>query len=95
MKKDMFWNIATCNCKNAMHSSAIMHDDVRNWNEEETKTIPTNFNEKNIICKAQNFCILFDFLLITIALLTAVNIYCFLINYKAKQKHEIKTGLCW
>ena len=30
MKKNMFWNIATCNCKNAMHSSAIMHDDVRN-----------------------------------------------------------------
>ena len=70
-----------------------MHDEVRNSNEDET--IPTNFNEKNIICKAQNFCILFVFLLITIALLIAVNIYCSLINHEAKQKHEIKTGQCW
>ena len=24
-------------------------------NDEETKTVPTNFNEKNITCKTQNF----------------------------------------
>ena len=35
--------------------------------EEETKTVTTNFNEKNAICKRQNFCILVAFLLITIA----------------------------
>ena len=35
----------------------------------------------------QNFYILFAFLLITIALLIAVVIYCYLIKYQAKQKH--------
>ena len=24
-------------------------------NDKETKTVPTNFNEKNITCKTQNF----------------------------------------
>ena len=48
------------------------------WGEimEEIKTIPTNFNEKKLVCKIQNFYILFAFLLITIALLIAVTIYC-------------------
>ena len=40
----------------------------------------TNFNEKNITCKTQNFYILLTFLLITIALLIAVSIYCYLIK---------------
>ena len=35
----------------------------------------------------QNFYILLAFLLITIALLIAVSIYCYLIKYRAKQKH--------
>ena len=35
---------------------------------------------KNIICKTKNFYIL-------LALLIAVSIYCYLIKYKAKQKH--------
>ena len=42
---------------------------------------------KKITCKLQNFYILFAFLLIAIALLIAVSIYCYLINYRAKQKH--------
>ena len=48
------------------------------WGEimEEIKTIPTNFNEKKLVSKIQNFYILFAFLLITIALLIAVTIYC-------------------
>ena len=37
-------------------------------NNEETKTVRTNFNEKNVACKTQNFYILFAFLLITITL---------------------------
>ena len=40
---------------------------------------------KNIIC--ETFYILLAFLLIRIALLIAVSIYCYLIKYKAKQKH--------
>ena len=47
----------------------------------------TNFNEKKSTCKMQNFYILLIFLLITIALSIAVNIYCYLIIYRAKQKH--------
>ena len=35
----------------------------------------------------QNFYILLAFLLITIALLIAVSIYCYLRKYRAKQKH--------
>ena len=38
-------------------------------------------------CKTQSFHILLAFLLITIALLIAVCIYCFVIEYRAKQKH--------
>ena len=40
-----------------------------------------NFNEKKATCKVQNFYILLAFLLITIALLIAVSIYCYLIKY--------------
>ena len=47
----------------------------------------TNFNVKNITCKIQGFYILLTFLLITITLLIAVSIYCYLIKYRAKQKH--------
>ena len=55
-------------------------------------------------CKKENFYILLVFSLITIAFLTAVNIYCYLIKYWAKQKHlsqfhnmnnELKEVLCW
>ena len=52
--------------------------------DEETKTIRTNFNEKKV---TQNFYILLAFTLITIALLIAFSIYCYLIKYRAKQKH--------
>ena len=38
-------------------------------NDEETKTVPTNFNEKKAICKTKSFYILLAFLLITRALL--------------------------
>ena len=55
--------------------------------DDETKTIPTNFNKKKVACNVQNFYILLAFLLITIALLIAVSIYCYMIKYQAKQKH--------
>ena len=67
-----------------MDDSGITCDEII---EEETKTVTTNFNEKNVICKTKNFYILLAFLLITIALLISVSIYCYLIKYKAKQKH--------
>ena len=42
---------------------------------------------KKATCKTQNFYILLAFLLITIALLIALSIYCYLIKYRAKVKH--------
>ena len=54
--------------------SMIMCDEII----EETKNIPTNFNEKSNPF-TQYFCILLSFLLIIIALLMAVSIYCYLI----------------
>ena len=62
-------------------------EDAEAKSYDETKTIPTNFNEKKATCKTQNIYILPAFLLITIALLIAVSIYCYLIKYQAKQKH--------
>ena len=72
--------------------SAIMGDEIIESFDEETtdfpvKTIPTNFNEKKATCKTQNDYILLAFLLITIAFSIAVSIYCYMIKYRAKQKH--------
>ena len=74
-----------------MDDSAITCDEIidaeAKFNNEETKTFPTNFNEKKITYKMQNFYILLAFLLITIELLIPASIYCYLIKYQAKQKH--------
>ena len=82
-----------------MNDSAITYDEVIDVDaeaktydkakskDEETKTIPINFNEKNITFKIKNFYILLAFLLITIVLLIAVSIDCYLIKYRVKQKH--------
>ena len=59
-------------------------DEITDSYDKETKTVTTNFNGKKGAC---NFYILFAFLLIIIALLLAVSIYCYLIKYWAKQKH--------
>ena len=48
-EKDYIWNPATCSCKNGKYLASIIEDDsVITYDEiiEETKTIPTNFNEK-------------------------------------------------
>ena len=90
--KDYVWNSATCNFENRKYLASIMDDSMITCDEitesydEEIKTIPTNFNEKKVICKMQNFYILLAFFKITIALLIAVSIYCYLIKYWAKQE---------
>ena len=53
----------------------------------ETYKKKRNFNEEKATCKTQNFYILIAFSLITLALLIAVSIYCYLIKYRARQKH--------
>ena len=90
-EKDYIWNPAVCNCKNSKYLASIMDESVITCDEiidaeaksysKETKTIPTTFNEKKVTCKTQNFYILLAFLLITIALLITVSIYCYLIKY--------------
>ena len=42
-----------------MDDSAITYGEIIESYDEETKTIPTNFNEKKATCKMQNFYILF------------------------------------
>ena len=68
-----------------MDDSAIICDEIIESHDEEIKTIPINFNEKKAICKMKSFYILLAFLLITIALLIALSIYCYLIKYQTKQ----------
>ena len=68
-----------------MDDSVITCEEVIEWYDKEIKTIPTNFDEKNITCKAQNFCILLIFLSIVVPLLIAVSIYCYLIKHQAKK----------
>ena len=64
-----------------MDDSAIMCDE---YNKE---TVPIKLNEYKANRKTQNFYILLANLLITIALLRAVSICCYLIKHQGKQKH--------
>ena len=60
-----------------MDDSIVMSNETIESYDEETKTIS---------CKTQNFYILLAFLSITVALLIAVSIYCYLKKYQTKQK---------
>ena len=87
-KKDNIWNPATCSYKIGKYLASIIDDSMIACNEikVKTKTISTNFNEKKITCK----CTLLYFthlFTITIPLLIAVSIYCYLIKYQPKHKH--------
>ena len=84
--KKIVLNPATCNCENGKYLASNMDDSatacdeiIGSYNEQ------ANFNEKKGICKTQNFYILLTFLLITIALLIAVTICCYLIKYQTKK----------
>ena len=89
MWKRLVWNPSKCICKNGKRLASIIDDSATICDEvvksyhEEIKTIPTNFNEKKVKCKTQNFYILL-FFLITITLLIFVNIYCYLIKHHGK-----------
>ena len=80
-------------CENGKHlesimdDSAIICDEIRESYDEETKTDPKIFNKKKAIYKTQKSYILLVFLLITIVLLIAVSIYCYLIKYQAMRKN--------
>ena len=96
VKKDFIWNPSTCCCKNGKYltnlidDSAIKCDEIADADSDvETKSYDeeTIAILKNITYETKSFYILLAFLLITIALLIAVSIYCYLIKYKAKQKN--------
>ena len=65
-------------------------DEVKESYDEETKTIAAIFNGKKATSETQNFCILLAILSITIALLIAVSVCCYLIKYQAKKKHLLQ-----
>ena len=52
----MIWNPATCSCENGKYLASIIDDSVIACDEivEERKTVPTNFNEENAVCKTKN-----------------------------------------
>ena len=86
-KKDDICNPATCSCKNGKYLAIIIDDSVITCDEiiETAKYVPTKIVLTN--STSTNFYILLTFLLVTISLLIAVSIYCYLIKYRAKQKH--------
>ena len=61
-------------------------NDESKSNEEAKSNDETNFNKKKATCKTQKFYISLAFLLITIALLRGVSIYCYLTKYRPKQE---------
>ena len=87
-EKDYISNAPTCNYKNWKYLASVMDDltiicdEVIESCNEKIKAISLNFNEKEVTCKTQSFYILLAFLLITIVLLIAVSIYCYLIKYQ-------------
>ena len=92
MWKKYIWNPATCSCENGKYVLlTIIDDSVIRYGEimEETKTVPTKSTSTKAVlrkCTSINFYIVLVFLLITITLLIAVNIYWYLIKYQTKQK---------
>ena len=90
MLKTYIWNPATSSCKSVKYLASISDDSVVTFHEiidtdaeaksydKEIKPIPKK------TCETRSFYILLAFSLITIELLIAVRIYCYLIKYKAK-----------
>ena len=84
-EKDYIWNSDICSFENGKYvgsfidESLITNDEMIDTTKSIlTKTVPMKSNLKN-------FHILLVFLLITIALLIAVIIYCYLRKYQAKE----------
>ena len=73
-QKDLSSNLAACSCENCKYLARTADDSIITFGEiiETMKTVPTKGTSTNI---------LLSFLLITIALLIAVSIYCYLIKY--------------
>ena len=77
-----------------MDDSVIKYDEINETTKTvqiksiPTKSISTEFNEKEVICKMKNFYFLLAFLLITMILSITISIY-FFKKYCTKQKHFV------
>ena len=73
------WSCENGGCpRNIIDDSVIIFDEIIETRKSIlTKTTPTNFNEKKVICKMKTFNILLAFLLITMILLIAVMVFIF------------------
>ena len=51
--KKIIWNSATCSCESGKYLASVLDDLVITCDEimKETKTVPTNFNEKKLTVK--------------------------------------------
>ena len=88
-EKDYIWNPATCSCEKGKYWASIIVDSGITRDEiidVETKTIPINFKWVKEPVKHNISIFLLTFLLITILLLVAVSINCYLLKYRAKWK---------
>ena len=60
-EKDYIWNPATCSCENGKYLASVMDvslitcDEIIESCDKETKTIPTNFNEKKQPAKHKTY----------------------------------------
>ena len=76
-----------------MNYSTVICDEVTESFDKKIITIPSNLNEKKVTCKPQSFYILLAFLLITIVLLIAVSINCYMMKYQVKNVLQFTTQL--
>ena len=84
MKKIIFGILLNLVVKWKIFSKSDALDKIIESCDEESKTIPTNCNENKANCKMQNLYNLLAFILITIALLIADSIQCYLLLSKKK-----------
>ena len=87
-EKDYTWNTAIHTCEDSKYLGSITDDSVIIYDEiiEATKTVPTKvIPTKSTLYRVKDFYFLHTFLLITLALLIAVNIYCYLKKYSEKK----------
>ena len=90
--KRFIWNPSAYTCENGKYLEIIIGDSVIVCIVEVTKadttnTIPIIFNEEKLSCKIENFYILLTFVLIAMSLLIIVNIYCYFMKHRSKQKY--------
>ena len=88
-KKCDVLNPATSSCENGKHLASIMDDSAIICDEVIDTVVELNgqtiFFKKKATVKIKIS--IFAFFLIAIALLTAVSIYCYLVNFQRKRKH--------